>query len=409
MTPAHSTGDLAELVCSNSLGSTRPDRALGLLKEELKILDCELLKIAQSCSVPAGIGLSVDRERFSSEVTCKIEKHPFIELIRNEVTSIPDELTILASGPLTSDSLAAELKEFCGEDFLYFYDAVAPIVSNDSLDMSRLVRASRYDAGEAGFLNAFMDKEQYRLFYESLVSAEQHPLHDFEKLHFFEGCLPVEEIARRGERSLEFGPLRPTGFRDSSGRRPFAVVQLRPEDAQGSMYNLVGFQTNLRNSEQEKVFRMIPGLERVEFVRHGRMHRNTYIEAPKLIEPTLAFRKRPDLFICGQLSGAEGYLSAIATGLAAGINSSKIAGGAHPLLFPKETMFGSILTYLAGQNPSLLSSSRRFAPTKPIFGLLAPLSPYPRSSQMRRDAYASRSMDTLRVFAQSAFPSFDSD
>lgn len=405
MTPAHISGDLAELICSNSLGSTRPDRALGLLKEELKIFDCELLKIAQNCSVPAGTGLSVDRERFSSEVTRTIEEHPAIELIREEVVLIPDEPAILASGPLTSDSLANELKEFCGEEFLYFFDAVAPIVSSESLDVSKLVKASRYDAGEAGFLNAFMDRQEYMAFYESLLEAEEHQLHDFERHYFFEGCLPVEEIARRGERSLAFGPLRPTGFRDSSGRRPFAVVQLRPEDSAESMYNLVGFQTNLKNSEQERVFRMIPGLEHADFVRHGRMHRNTYIEAPKLLEPTLALRKRSSLFVAGQLSGAEGYLSAIATGLVAGVNAARFLKGVLALQFPKETMLGSILAHLAGQHSSFLPS-HRFTPTKPIFGLLTPLSSTPRSSQARRDAYVNRSLEASREFAGFTATSF---
>jgi len=401
-TPAHTADKLAELVCSNSFGSVRSTRAQGLLKEELRLLDCELLKIAEACSVPAGTALTVDRERFASKVTEVAESHPMIEVIREEITSIPEGLAILASGPLTSESFTRSLAEFCGEDFLYFYDAVAPIVSRESLDISKLVQAARYDAGEPGFLNSFMDKEAYLGFYNALIEAEQHPLHEADKdKAFFEGCLPVEEIARRGERSLAFGPLRPTGFRDAAGRRPYAVIQLRPEDRAHTTYNLVGFQTNLRNSEQERVFRMIPGLEDAEFLRCGRMHRNTYIEAPKLIEPTLQFRKRPDLLICGQLSGAEGYLSAIATGLVAGINATRLISGDPPLILPSETMLGALLARLAGQG-EYASLLNRFAPTKPILALLPTLSPVPKGKQARREAYAERSLATLKIFQSNA-------
>jgi methylenetetrahydrofolate--tRNA-(uracil-5-)-methyltransferase len=378
----------------------RITRAQGLLKEELKLLDCELLKIAQGCVVPAGTALTVDRQCFASKATQRIEEHPLIDVIREEVTEIPRGLTILASGPLTSDALAASLKEFCGEDFLYFYDAIAPIVSRESLDSTKLVQASRYDAGEAGFLNAFMDKEQYLDFYNALIAAQQHPLHDFEDSSFFEGCLPIEEIARRGERSLAFGPLRPTGFRDAEGRRPYAVVQLRPEDKASTMYNLVGFQTNLRNSEQERVFRLIPGLEHACFLRYGRMHRNTYIEAPKLIESTLQFRKRPDFFICGQLSGAEGYLSAIATGLVAGLNASRLLKERPPLEFPDQTMLGALLARLAGKG-EYASLADRFTPIKPIFALLPSLSPEPKGKEVRRRVYAERSLEALRGFPKS--------
>ncbi len=399
-TPAHTTDKLAELICSNSLGSMRITRAQGLLKEELKFLDCELLAIAEECAVPAGTALTVDRQCFASKVTQRIKEHPLIDVIREEVEEIPEGLTILASGPLTSDALAASLKEFCGEDFLYFYDAIAPIVSRESLDSTKLVQASRYDAGEAGFLNAFMDKEGYLDFYNALIAAQQHPLHDFEDSSFFEGCLPIEEIARRGERSLAFGPLRPTGFRDAERRRPYAVVQLRPENKAHTTYNLVGFQTNLRNSEQERVFRLIPGLERACFLRYGRMHRNTYIEAPKLIESTLQFRKRPDLFICGQLSGAEGYLSAIATGLVAGLNASRLLKERSPLEFPCQTMLGALLARLAGKG-EYASIADRFTPIKPIFALLPLLSPEPKGKEVRRRVYAERSLEALRGFPKS--------
>lgn len=400
MTSAHTTDRLAELICSNSLGSLRPTRAQGLLKEELRMLGCELLKIAEGCSVPAGTALTVDRVCFACEVTKRIEEHPLIELVREEVKEIPEGLTILATGPLTSEALAISLKEFCGEDFLYFYDAVAPIVSKESLDLSRLLEASRYDSGEAGFLNSFMNKEEYLGFHKELTRAEQHPLHDADKdASFFEGCLPVEEIARRGERSLAFGPLRPTGFKDSKGRRPYAVVQLRPEDKAGTMYNLVGFQTNLRNAEQERVFRMIPGFANARFLRYGRMHRNTYIEAPKLIETTLQFRKRANLFICGQLSGAEGYLSAMTTGFVAGINAARLIKGERPLAFPYQTMLGALLARLAGHG-EYASLTDRFAPTKPMLALLPAISSVPGGKEARRKAYAKRSMRILRGFLQ---------
>lgn len=400
-TPAHTTDKLAELICSNSLGSMRITRAQGLLKEELKLLDCELLKIAEGCAVPAGTALTVDRQCFASKATQTIKEHPLIDVIREEVEGIPEGLTILASGPLTSDALATSLKKFCGEDFLYFYDAIAPIVSRESLDSIKLVQASRYDAGEAGFLNAFMDKDGYLRFYNELINAEQHPLHEVDKdREFFEGCLPIEEIARRGERSLAFGPLRPTGFRDAEGRRPYAVVQLRPENKAHTTYNLVGFQTNLRNSEQEKVFRLIPGLEHVQFLRYGRMHRNTYIDAPRLIEPTLQFRKRPDLFVCGQLSGAEGYLSAIATGLLAGINASRLIQDRSPLTFSAQTMLGAVLARLAGQG-EYASLADRFVPIKPIFALLPSFSPEPKGKEVRRRVYAERSLEALRGFLKS--------
>ena len=398
MTPAHSTDKLAELICSNSLGSMRTTRALGLLKEELRMLNSVLLGIAGQYSVPAGTGLTVDRDLFSAEVTERIEANPLIELIREEVTGIPDGVAILASGPLTSRVMTQELGTFCGEDFLHFYDALAPIVSAESLDMEKLTMAARYDAGEAGFLNSFLDKETYLDFYKELISAKQHEKHEADAdKSFFEGCLPVEEIARRGERSLAFGPLRPVGFRNADGRRPYAVVQLRPEDKAYTTYNLVGFQTNLRNSEQERVFRMIPGLERAEFLRHGRLHRNTYIEAPRLIKPTLQFIKMDDLFVSGQLSGAEGYLSAIATGLVAGINASQLSKGKEPITLPPETMLGALLQRMAGKG-EFASLQDCYSPTKPILALLPRLTDPPRSKEDRRQAYSDRSLEALKDF-----------
>ncbi|MBD3285769.1 methylenetetrahydrofolate--tRNA-(uracil(54)-C(5))-methyltransferase (FADH(2)-oxidizing) TrmFO [candidate division WOR-3 bacterium] len=397
-TPAHTTDKLAELICSNSLGSMRSTRALGLLKEELRMLGSVLLGIAEQHSIPAGTGLTVDRKVFATEVTGRIEENPQIELIRKEVAEIPEGITVLASGPLTSDALSESLGTFCGIEYLYFYDAVAPIISTDSLDMAKLIKAARYDSGEAGFLNSFMDKEQYLAFYEALITAERHELHDADAdKFFFEGCLPVEEIAKRGERSLAFGPLRPVGFRDADGRRPYSVVQLRPEDRYHSMYNLVGFQTNLRNTEQERVFRLIPGLEKAEFLRYGRLHRNTYIEAPELIVPTLQFKKRKNLLVCGQLSGGEGYLSAIATGLVAGMNAFRLCKGLEPLILPLETMLGALLERMAGKGEFACMQSR-YSPTKPILALLPRLDNPPRSKEARRQAYADRSFAKLTEF-----------
>ena len=399
-TLAHITDKLAELVCSNSLGSNRKTRALGLLKEELRMLDCEILKIAEDCAVPAGTALTVDRERFASQVTDTIKKHPLIQVIREEVLTIPQGTAILASGPLTSSALAKAIAGFCGTEYLYFYDAIAPIVSRASLDLSILVKAARYDAGEAGFLNAFMEKDEYMEFYRQLVNAEQHELNEADKdRSYFEGCLPVEEIARRGERSLAYGPLRPTGFKNAQGRRPFVVIQLRPENKEHTMYNLVGFQTNLRNKEQERVFRMIPGLKTAEFLRYGRMHRNTYIQAPNLIHPTLQFRNRANLFVAGQLSGAEGYLCAFATGLVAGMNAARVCAAKSPIVLPYQTMLGALLVRMAGYG-EFASLNPRYSPIKPMLALLPTLNDAPRSKDLRREAYAERSIASLKLFLE---------
>jgi methylenetetrahydrofolate--tRNA-(uracil-5-)-methyltransferase len=337
LTPAHHTGHLAELVCSNSFGARAPDRAAGLLHAELRRLGSLVMAKADEHAVPAGGALAVDRTRFGEDLTRTVADHPRIELRREEVVSLPERgPAVIATGPLTGDALAESLRRFTGLEFLSFFDAASPIVEGDSLDHGVVYRASRYDRGEAAYLNCPMDREQYRRFREALLAAEQAELEAFDRdsARFFEACLPIEEMARRGEDTMRFGPLKPVGLehperRDARGRplRPHAVVQLRPEDREGRLWNLVGFQTNLKWGEQRRVFRMIPGLERAEFVRMGVMHRNTFLNAPGLLAPTLQFRRRPDLLAAGQLAGTEGYVAAAAGGWLAGTNAARVALG----------------------------------------------------------------------------------
>ena len=330
-TGAHTSEKLAEIVCSNSLGSQLPDRASGLLKDELKILGSQLLKIAEETKVPAGNALAVDREAFSTRVTDSISCHPFIRLIREEIKTIPAGPVIIASGPLTSQNLAVDIQKFTGNEHLFFFDAIAPIVAAESIDTNIAYRASRYDDNEGDYINCPFTKDQYQNFVAELLKAKRIPLKSFEECiaqgvkagahHFFEGCLPVEIIASRGEKSLAFGPMRPVGLNDpKTGQRPYAVVQLRQDNVAGTLFNLVGFQTNLKIHEQERIFRMIPGLANAEFVRYGQMHRNTFISSPTVLNPTLQAKNRNDLFFAGQITGVEGYMGNIATGLFAGLN-----------------------------------------------------------------------------------------
>lgn len=405
MTDAHTTGYLAELVCSNSLGSRQSDRATGLLMHELVMLDSLLIKIAQDVSVPAGGALAVDREGFSRRVTEEIEAHPRIRIVREEVTSIPDGPCILATGPLTSDSLAADIAARTGEANLYFYDALAPIVTADSIDMSIAYRASRYDKGElqqGDYINCPLNKEQYEAFVGALLKAKRIPLRSFEQAiekgvlragkGFFEGCLPIEVLASRGLRSLAYGPMRPVGLDDPrTGRWPYAVLQLRQDDAAGSLYNLVGFQTNITFAEQERVLRMIPGLEQAEFIRYGQMHRNTFLNAPAFLTETLAVRDAPGLFVAGQLSGVEGYMGNIATGWVAGVNAAAVVLGTDPFILPAETMLGSILRYIT------TAEERTFQPMKANFGLMMPFhDDVRRKKKDRAKAYAQRSINALK-------------
>ena len=413
MTPAHVSDRLAELVCSNSLGSDLPDRAGGLLKAELRRLGSLVLVCAGEARVPAGGALAVDRERFAAEVTRRIEAHPRIQVLREEVTAIPAGPAVIATGPLTSDALAQAIARLAGQEHLYFYDALAPIVAADSIDTSVAFRASRYGKGEADYVNCPMTEEEYVRFVEALVAAERFPLHGFEREaacsqeqarspeqgRFFEGCLPVEVLAVRGREALAFGPLRPVGLADPrTGKRPYAVVQLRQDNLAGTLYNIVGFQTNLRQREQERVFRLIPGLERAEFVRYGQMHRNTFINAPQLLEPTMGFRGRPGLFFAGQITGVEGYVGSVGSGWVAGVNAARLALGQEALVLPGTTMLGALCHYVSHADPAA------FQPMKANFGLLPPLERPVRDKRKRYAAYVARALADLEAYLANPEP-----
>ncbi|NCA96795.1 MAG: methylenetetrahydrofolate--tRNA-(uracil(54)-C(5))-methyltransferase (FADH(2)-oxidizing) TrmFO [Bacteroidia bacterium] len=363
MTPAHQTGDFAELVCSNSLKSNRLDNACGLLKEEMRIMNSLTMEVASKTAVPSGNALSVDRELFAKEITAKILQNKHIFIHHEEVTRLPDELTILATGPLSSDALIDNLNQVIGGDCLSFYDASAPIIAKSSIDFDIAYFKSRYEQGDDSYLNCPMNKEQYYRFVDELVSAKTVKLHDFES-QYFEGCLPVEVIAKRGRDTLRYGPLKPKGLALDRSAPPYAVVQLRQDDLVASMYNIVGFQTNLTYGEQERVFRLIPGLEKAEFVRYGLMHRNTYINAPKALNGNLSLRNKPNIIIAGQLSGVEGYVESAACGLIAGIVAHHLALGKEALLPPTSTMIGSLLRYITKANPI------NFTPMNANFGIL---------------------------------------
>lgn len=394
-TPAHTTDRLAELVCSNSLGSDTAERAPGLLKTELRRLGSLLLACAEEAAVPAGSALAVDRDLFAQKVTKRIEEHPKITLIREEIKKIPDRPCIIATGPLTADTLASGIAELVGQDHLFFYDAIAPLVQAETIDMDIAFRASRYARGlesDSDYINCPLTEEEYVQFVEALKSAERIVLHAFEQedTSFFEGCLPVEQLAARDDKALAFGPMRPVGLRDPrTGRRPFAVVQLRQDNLAGSLYNLVGFQTNLRWSEQSRVFRMIPGLQNAEFVRFGQMHRNTFINAPLSLHATLEFRTRPGLFFAGQITGIEGYAGNIGTGLLAGINAVRALRNQSRLELPVTTMLGALCHYISHANPT------RFQPMKANFGLLPPLVPHVPQKRARYVALTRRAEQAL--------------
>ncbi len=402
MTPAHRSDRLAELVCSNSLGSNLTDRAPGLLKEELRRLGSLVMACADATAVPAGGALAVDREAFAQMVTGRVTAQPGITLYRQEVRTIPtDRPVVIATGPLTAPALADQIAALTGSEHLYFYDAMAPIVTAESVDMSVAFRASRYERGEeegGDYLNCPMTQAEYERFVRELVNAETIPLRDFEREdpHFFEACLPVEVLARRGPQALAFGPLKPVGLIDPrTGRRPYAVVQLRQDNRAGTLYNLVGFQTNLKWSEQDRVFRLIPGLERAEFVRYGQMHRNTFLNSPALLRPTMQFRGRDDLFFAGQITGTEGYVGSVAGGLVAGLNAARLVAGQPPVVLPPTTMIGALCSYVAG------AASANFQPMKANFGLLPPLEPPLRNKRARYAAYVRRALADLdRLIAE---------
>lgn len=404
-TGAHLTGDLAELVCSNSLGSNLPDRASGVLKNELRRLNSMLLDCAEQSALPAGAALAVDREKFARFVTEKIQNHPNIEVVREEVKEIPDSPAIVASGPLTSESLSKSIAALSGEEHLFFFDAIAPIIHADSINMDIAFRASRYGAGEqdeGDYINCPFTKEEYYQFVHALQTAERIELRSFEDSikdgvkagHFFEGCLPVEIIAQRGEDSLAFGPMRPVGLRNPrTNKRPYAVVQLRQDNLAGSLYNLVGFQTNLKFPEQKRVFHLIPGLENAEFERYGQMHRNTFIASPKLLRPTLQHITRDDLFFAGQITGVEGYIGNIATGLLAGVNATRLLKNETLLTLPRETMLGALCHYITH------ADLKDFQPMKANFGILPQFTFDKKIGKRERgQAYADRAASALETY-----------
>ncbi|MFZ5898255.1 MAG: FADH(2)-oxidizing methylenetetrahydrofolate--tRNA-(uracil(54)-C(5))-methyltransferase TrmFO [Bacillota bacterium] len=390
-TPAHQTGDFAELVCSNSLRAAAVTNAVGLLKEEMRRLGSLIMHAADNSRVPAGGALAVDRELFSKTVTRTLEAEPLVEIVREEVHRVPAQgLIVIATGPLTAGDLAEDIKRITGAECFYFYDAVAPIVTLESLDMNKVFCSSRYDKGEPAYLNCPMTEEEYDRFYCALVGAERVPLKTFEKEIHFEGCMPIEVLAARGRETLLFGPLKPVGLVDPrTGKRPFAVVQLRQDNAAGTLYNLVGFQTNLKWGEQQRVFRLIPGLENAEFVRYGVMHRNTYINAPLLLEPSLECKKRPGLFFAGQISGVEGYVESAAGGLIAGLNAARLARGLAAVSFPEVTAHGALVRYIVSADP------RYFQPMNVTFGLFPPLEKRVKDKKARYQAYAGRALQVL--------------
>ncbi|HNE04546.1 MAG TPA: methylenetetrahydrofolate--tRNA-(uracil(54)-C(5))-methyltransferase (FADH(2)-oxidizing) TrmFO [Anaerolineales bacterium] len=406
-TGAHVTSDLAELVCSNSLGSNQADRASGVLKNELRRLNSLLVECAEDTALPAGAALAVDREAFAKRVTERVEAHPNIELVREEVKEIPSSPVIVASGPLTSDSLSKSIAALSGDEHLFFFDAISPIVRAESINMDIAFRGSRYDKSEqeeGDYINCPFTKEEYYEFLTALKTAERIELRAFEDAiktgvkagQFFEGCLPVEIIAERGDESLAYGPMRPVGLRDPrTGKRPYAVAQLRQDNLAGSLYNIVGFQTNLKFPEQRRVLRMIPGLANAEFERYGQMHRNTFIASPKLLRPTLQHITREDLFFAGQLTGVEGYMGNIATGLLAGINMARLIQNKALLTLPKESMLGALCHYITH------ADLKDFQPMKANFGILPDLNLGKKISKREKgQAYADRASQSLETYLQ---------
>ncbi|MBS4743383.1 FADH(2)-oxidizing methylenetetrahydrofolate--tRNA-(uracil(54)-C(5))-methyltransferase TrmFO [Bacillus sp. FSL H8-0516] len=395
-TPAHHTDKFAELVCSNSLRANALTNAVGVLKEEMRHLDSAIIAAADESSVPAGGALAVDRHEFAANVTDRVKNHPNVTVFQEEVQSIPEGPTIIATGPLTTEALSKELKSLTGEEYLYFYDAAAPILEKDSIDMDKVYLKSRYDKGEAAYLNCPMTEEEFDRFYEALISAETVPLKEFEKEIFFEGCMPIEVMAKRGKKTMLFGPMKPVGLEDpKTGKRPYAVVQLRQDDAAGTLYNIVGFQTHLKWGDQKEVFRLIPGLEEAEIVRYGVMHRNTFINSPSLLRPTYQFKNRDDLFFAGQMTGVEGYVESAASGLVAGINAARFVKGEELVTLPEETAIGSMAHYITSTN------KKSFQPMNANFGLLKDLGVRIKNKQERYAEYAKRAIETIQTISKS--------
>lgn len=394
-TPAHHTDKFAELVCSNSLRANGLTNAVGVLKEEMRMLNSLVLGAADRHAVPAGGALAVDRDGFSGEITSTLHQHPLIEVVNEELTSLPEDgIVVVATGPLTSPALSEQIKALMGEEYFYFYDAAAPIIEKDSIDMNKVYLASRYDKGEAAYLNCPMTEEEFDVFYEALITAEVAQLKEFEKEIYFEGCMPIEVMMKRGKQTALFGPMKPVGLvNPHTGELPHAVVQLRQDNAAGTLYNLVGFQTHLKWGEQKRVFSLIPGLENAEFVRYGVMHRNTFINSPKLLRPTYQFKERPNLFFAGQMTGVEGYVESAASGLIAGMNAAKAALGQEMVVLPVETTLGSMAQYIT------TADFKHFQPMNANFGLLPKLETKIRNKKEKNEALAQRALDGIARFA----------
>ncbi|MGR6543215.1 MULTISPECIES: FADH(2)-oxidizing methylenetetrahydrofolate--tRNA-(uracil(54)-C(5))-methyltransferase TrmFO [Paenibacillus] len=396
-TPAHHTDKFAELVCSNSLRANGLTNAVGVLKEEMRMLNSLVLGAADKHAVPAGGALAVDRDGFSGEITSTLQQHPLIEVVNEELTSLPEDgIVVVATGPLTSPALSEQIKALMGEEYFYFYDAAAPIIEKDSIDMNKVYLASRYDKGEAAYLNCPMTEEEFDVFYDALITAEVAQLKEFEKEIYFEGCMPIEVMMKRGKQTALFGPMKPVGLvNPHTGTLPHAVVQLRQDNAAGTLYNLVGFQTHLKWGEQKRVFSLIPGLENAEFVRYGVMHRNTFINSPKLLRPTYQFKDRPNLFFAGQMTGVEGYVESAASGLIAGMNAAKAALGQELVVLPVETTLGSMAQYIT------TADFKHFQPMNANFGLLPKLETKIRNKKEKNEALAQRALDGIARFAAS--------
>ncbi len=390
MTPAHHSENFAELVCSNSLRADGTGNAVGVLKAEMEMMDSIIIKFARIHQVPAGGALAVDRENFSKAITDYIVNHPLVEVIHEEVTEFPKGKTIIASGPLTSDSLSNAVKDKLGEDYFYFFDAAAPIVTKESINFDIAYYKSRYDKGDNEYINCPMNEEQFESFYDALINAKVVKPKDFEE-KFFEGCMPFEEMARRGRQTLLFGPMKPVGLTAPDGTRPYAVVQLRQDNVQASLYNIVGFQTHLTWPEQKRIIQMIPGLENANFVRYGVMHRNSFICSPKHLLNTYQLKTYPDIFMAGQITGVEGYVESAQSGMVAGINMARMLEGKEMLVFPNETVMGSLANYITN------ASKENFQPMKANFGILPDFSIRIKKKE-RKAAYATRALDTMKKF-----------
>jgi tRNA:m(5)U-54 methyltransferase len=394
MTPAHKTQNFAELVCSNSLRANNITNAVGLLKEEMRRLDSLIIKCADATQVPAGGALAVDRDKFSEMITETIKNHPNINVIEEEITQIPKEdiPVVVATGPLTSDALSQDIRTYTKQEGLYFYDAAAPIIEKDSIDMNKVYLKSRYDKGEAAYLNCPMTKDEFFNFYNALITAEAAPLKEFEKEIYFEGCMPFEEMAKRGEKTLLFGPMKPVGLEDpKTDKRPYAVVQLRQDNSEGTLYNIVGFQTHLKWGEQKRIINLIPGLENANIVRYGVMHRNTYLNSPQLLEKTYKLKEEKNIYFAGQMTGVEGYVESAASGIVAALNALYNQEDKQ-IIFPTETMIGAMANYIVD------NTSKNFQPMNANFGIIKPLPERIKDKKEKYERYANRSLEILENF-----------